>query len=126
MEGLKAKNFYMTEVIKKKRNQALWRRFCSQQHRLWCDCNNWWSHVPRCKDTTKEDGNPYIMVGEDGLLKQEEPIWVEGDTDNTEDTKGEDNLEQLLMLATQGEYLFSQGNQGKQSSKEQLEVIVLQ
>ncbi|BBE36945.1 hypothetical protein [Upsilontorquevirus viver2] len=34
------------QEIPYKKQEALWRKACSETHKIWCDCGKWWEHTP--------------------------------------------------------------------------------
>nr|UWX31899.1 ORF2 [Torque teno felis virus] len=43
--------------LRKKQHCAIWLQSCSRTHKLWCDCNNWISHIKWSGITGEDSGH---------------------------------------------------------------------
>ncbi|AYP28855.1 MAG: ORF2 protein [Anelloviridae sp.] len=68
-----------------KRKEAQWRKTCSQAHKLFCNCGEWWTHTPGWDTTLRGkamgdatgEGISFLTFSE-GTTSGEEDIIPEG------------------------------------------------
>ncbi|AYP28776.1 MAG: ORF2 protein [Anelloviridae sp.] len=72
-----------------KRKEAQWRKTCSQAHKLFCNCGEWWTHTPGWDTTLRGkamgdatgEGISFLTFTEGSTSEGEDIIRGGGDSD---------------------------------------------